>query len=58
MFCHLLGFANYLIPLGGILGPLVLWMLKKDESRDVDEQGRESVNFQITMAICLSHDSR
>lgn len=51
MLCHLLGFANYVIPFGGILAPLIVWNIKKDESRYIDEQGRESVNFQITMAI-------
>ena len=40
--------------LGGVtcvVGPLVIWMLKKDESPFVDDQGKEAVNFQITMLI-------
>ncbi len=55
MFCHLAGLAGLLpiIPLfGSIIGPLIIWQLKKDESPFVDEQGKEAVNFQITMAIC------
>lgn len=40
--------------LGGItcvLGPLIIWMLKKDESPFVDDQGKEATNFQITALI-------
>ena len=40
--------------LGGVtcvVGPLIIWMLKKDESPFVDDQGKEATNFQITMLI-------
>jgi uncharacterized protein len=40
--------------LGGVLGfliPLVLWMMKKDESRYVEDQGKEALNFQLTLLI-------
>jgi uncharacterized Tic20 family protein len=33
------------------LGPLVIWLVKKDEHPYVDEQGKEALNFQITVAI-------
>src|SRR5689334_11748905 len=33
------------------LGPLVVWLLKKDEHPFIDEQGKESLNFQISMLI-------
>jgi len=50
--CHFMSFSGFLFPLfGHILGPLVVWLIKKDESPYVDDQGRESVNFQISMAI-------
>lgn len=52
MLCHLLGFATFVVPLGNILGPLVIWLVKKDEIPFVDDQGKESLNFQITMTIC------
>ncbi len=51
MLCHLLGLSGYLIPFGHIIGPLVLWVLKKDEDPDVDIAGRESVNFAISITI-------
>jgi len=35
----------------GFLGPLVIWLIKKDEMPFVEEQGKEALNFQITMAI-------
>lgn len=45
MLCHLLGlFTNF-------LGPLILWLIKKDEDAFVDDQGKEALNFQITVAI-------
>ena len=51
MFAHLAALAGYVIPLGNIVGPLVVWLIKKEEMPFVDEQGKESLNFQITMMI-------
>jgi len=52
MFCHLVGLAGIVIPVvGNIVGPLVIWQIKKDEYPFVDEQGKEAVNFQISMSI-------
>lgn len=34
-----------------ILGPLIIWLIKKDESAYLDAQGRELLNFQITYLI-------
>ena len=51
MFCHLAGLAGYAIPIGNIIGPLIFWQIKKDEYPFVDEQGKEAVNFQISMAL-------
>jgi len=39
---------------GGFIGPLIVWMLKKDESRFVDDQGKEALNFQLNMAIAAA----
>jgi len=50
MFCHLAGLAGFVVPFGGIVGPLVLWQMKREESAFIDEQGREALNFNITMA--------
>ena len=52
MFCHLAAFAGFVIPYAGnIIGPLVIWLIKKDESSFVNDQGKESLNFQISMTI-------
>ncbi len=51
MFCHLGALAGFIIPFGNIIVPLVLWLIKKDASPFVDRQGRESLNFQISMLI-------
>lgn len=51
MFCHLSAFAGYLIPFGNIIGPLVLWLMKKDEYPLVDREGKSSLNFQISLTI-------
>jgi uncharacterized Tic20 family protein len=54
MFCHLVGLAVILpvIPLfGGAIGALIIWQVKKDDFPFVDEQGREALNFQISILI-------
>ena len=38
---------------GFVLGPLVVWLWKKDEYEFVNEQGLEALNFQLTMVITL-----
>lgn len=37
----------------GFLGPLIIWLIKKPESGFLDEQGKEALNFQITIAIAM-----
>jgi uncharacterized Tic20 family protein len=52
MLCHLTAFSAYVgIPFGHIVGPLVIWLIKKDELSFVDEEGKESLNFQISITI-------
>ena len=54
MLCHLSALLGVVIPsafLIEIVGPLVVWLVNRDESRLVDEQGAESVNFQVTMTL-------
>jgi uncharacterized Tic20 family protein len=52
MGCHLAALAGFVgIPLGNILGPLVVWLLKRAEMPQVDAHGKESLNFQITVTI-------
>jgi len=52
MICHLSGLAGLVVPvIGCIVGPLIVWQIKKEEFTFVDEQGKEAVNFQISMLI-------
>jgi len=52
MLCHIAAFAGFIIPLvGNIVGPLVIWLIKKEEHPFIDDQGKESLNFQITISI-------
>lgn len=53
MFAHLSALAGFLIPFGNILGPLVVWLVKKDTMPFVDDQAKESLNFQITVTIAV-----
>lgn len=47
MLCHLLAIFT------GFLGPLILWLVKKDSSPFVDHHGREALNFQITIFLVM-----
>ncbi len=48
---HASAFIGMVIPMGHFIGPLVIWLVKKDESEFIDANGRESVNFQLSMTI-------
>ncbi len=54
MICHLSALAGLVVPvIGCIIGPLIVWQIKKEEFPFVDEQGKEAVNFQISMLLYL-----
>lgn len=50
---HLAALAGLVVPFGNVLGPLVVWLLKRDNMPFVDHQGKEAINFQITMSIAM-----
>ena len=50
-FAHLSALMGILLPVLTIIGPLAIWLLKKNKMPFVDEQGKEAVNFQLTMLI-------
>jgi len=60
MGCHLVALCGFVVPfpLAHVVGPLVLWLLKRDEGAFIDDQGKESLNFQISLlvylAVCLA----
>jgi len=52
MICHLVALVGLLgNGIGFLLGPLVVWLVKRHDDPFIDEQGKEAVNFQITMLI-------
>ncbi|MCY1702813.1 DUF4870 domain-containing protein [Deinococcus sp. SL84] len=52
MLIHLSPLLAFLIPaFGNLLGPLVAWLVYRDRSRTLDDQGKEALNFQISMWI-------
>lgn len=54
MLCHLSVFSGFVIPFGNIIGPLIIWKMKKYEFPLVDDQGKEVLNFQISMLIYIA----
>ncbi len=52
MMCHLAALCALVgIPFGNILGPLGVWLIKGKEHPYLDYQGKEALNFQISMTI-------
>ena len=55
---HLSSLTQYFIPFGNFLFPIIIWSSKKDESEFVDDNGKQTLNFQLslfiyTIALCL-----
>ncbi len=53
LFAHLSALAGVIVPFGNILGPLVIWLIKKDTLPFVNDQGKEALNFNITILIAI-----
>ena len=55
MLCHLIALSGFLIPIPliTIIAPLIIWLIKKDDMPFVDDQGKEAVNFQLTMLLAM-----
>ncbi|MFK9006407.1 DUF4870 domain-containing protein [Pseudomonas pergaminensis] len=51
MLCHLAAFLGFVFPFGSVVGPLILWQMKKEVDPFIDDQGKEALNFQISVAI-------
>ncbi len=50
---HIASFAGFFIPFGNVVGPLLIWAMKKEDSPYVDFHGKESLNFQISITVYL-----
>lgn len=52
MIIHLSALVGFLgNGIGFLLAPLIIWLIKREEDPFLDDQGKEAVNFQITMII-------
>jgi uncharacterized protein len=48
---HLAALAGFVIPFGNIIGPLVVYLMKKGQNAYAETEAKESLNFQITVSI-------
>jgi ribosomal protein L40E len=48
---HLSTFAGLIVPFGSVIGPLAVWLTRRDRNPFIDQAGREALNFGITIAI-------
>lgn len=53
MFCHLSSFASLIIPFGGIIGPLICWSARRNDSVFVDQHGKASLNYQLSILLYI-----
>ena len=53
VIAHLSAMLLYAGLLGGLLGPLLSWLVFRADMPFVDDQGRETLNFQITVTLLL-----
>lgn len=51
MFLHLSQFAGFAVPIAGLVVPIVLWQMKKDELPGIDEHGKIVMNWIISEVI-------
>jgi uncharacterized Tic20 family protein len=52
VLCHLSALFGMLFHVFGyVFGPLIVWLLKRGDSPEIDGHGKESLNFQISMLI-------
>jgi len=51
MFLHLSVFAGYAVPIAGLLAPIVIWQIKKDELPLIDEHGKNLMNWLLSLLV-------
>jgi uncharacterized Tic20 family protein len=51
MLCHISALAGLFFGLGNVIGPLLVWQIKKNELPEIEPHGKEALNFQITILI-------
>lgn len=53
VLCHLSTLLILAVPGAGILAPLLMWLARKERSAFVENQGREALNFAITLVLAV-----
>jgi len=53
MFMHLSQFASSIIPMAGIILPIVMWQQFKDQNEHINQQGKSIMNFMLTIVFCF-----
>src|SRR5262249_18836794 len=51
MLAHLSALSAFATGIGAIAGPFIVWQIKKNEFPLVDDQGKEALNFNITVFL-------
>ncbi|XZE54066.1 DUF4870 domain-containing protein [Planctomycetaceae bacterium SH139] len=51
MILHLSVLAGYAVPFAGLVAPIVIWQIKKEQLPEIDAHGRMVANFLISMFI-------
>jgi uncharacterized Tic20 family protein len=52
VLAHATALVGFFVPVAGhIVGPLIIWLAKRQDSPEIDAHGKESMNFQISMLI-------
>lgn len=51
MWCHMSALAGLVVPFGNLIAPLIIWQMKRNEFPSVEEHGKESLNFQLSVLI-------
>ena len=53
MLAHLSALSGFIIPFGHLIGPLLVWLIKREQHEFVDDQGKEALNFQLSISLYL-----
>jgi uncharacterized Tic20 family protein len=52
ILAHATALVGFVVPVAGhIVGPLIVWLAKREDSSEIDAHGKESLNFQVSMLI-------
>ncbi|MES2855987.1 MAG: DUF4870 domain-containing protein, partial [Bdellovibrionota bacterium] len=52
--CHFSAYSMFFFPFGHLIGPLVVWLSRRDSDVTVNEHGKASINFQLTMTLVFA----